>query len=417
MDIQLSLSGVPTDNVSVSWKTVDDTALAGVDYIAASGVVTFSPGKQSSKISVNVLDRDTHNKRQFLIVLDNPVNAVISDDSATCSIIPVVLNGPLVKASLITNAYDMQNGRGGYFHYNSGTSEGQSIAIEGAFRASRVLRGGNAFEQTAADWFKLLGIAFLNAIGTGSLRGPILRQPFPTSADTITLLHWLFAAKGDVPGQAATYDYVGVVSGGKIIIPRADIYNVWMIYPTDATILYQSPYSPVYDASGNEVQVRITNWKAENGNTIITIPPGAPSKSQWKVVFGYNEGNIPQGQGFEAYPFWTPIADGYAACAPDTFRWFDIAIDEAMKAVTDPKWKMLRDALRKSAVRGQAITDLREVLKPLKGMPVFPPSGQQPDGMFCWPEYQEHCYLVKHQMQSVQSIWYCYPSGSVQHLL
>lgn len=389
---------------------MDDTAMAGVDYVAASGTLTFSPNQTSQTINIDTIQRDSSNKRRFFVVLDNPVNAVISDGVGECLIRPVLANGPLIKTSLIANAYNNQLGRGGYFHSNSGTSEGQSVAIEGALRAARVLMPGNAFEQSAGEWFKMLGISLLNAIGTGSLRGPMLRQPFPASADTITLLHWLFAAKGDIPGQVATYDYVGVVAGGKITIPRTDIYNVWMIYPTDAYLLYQSPYSPAYDSSGNEVQVRITNWKVENGATVVTVPDGAPAKSQWKVVFGYNQGNIAQGEGFEAYPFWTPIPDGYAACAPDTFRWFDIALTEVMKVVTDPKWNILRAAMRKSAVRGQAISDLREVLKPMAGLPVFPVSGS-PDGMFC---YSTHPRATSGQGGAGSNFWSREADGNIK---
>lgn len=410
MKIQVNLSGSSEKEVSVNWHTEDGTAIAGVDYIAASGVINFPPGKASQTITVETLQRSTSNRRKFFVVLSDAVNVEIVDATGECSLVPVLVNGPLAKSSLLTNAYDRQNGRGGYFHFNAGTSEGQSIAIEGALRAARVMKQGDAFEQSAGDWFRMLGISFLNAIGTGSLKGPMLRQPFPTSADTITLLHWLFAAKGDIPGQVATYDYVGTVSNGKITIPRTDIYNVWMVYPTDASLLYQSPYSPAYDASGNEVQVRISDWKVENGATVITLPGSAPSRTQWKVVFGFYQGNIPQGAGFEAYPFWTPIADGYAACAPDTFRWFDIAITEAMKVVSDPKWNILRAAMRKSAVRGQAISDLREVLKPMAGMPVFPVSGS-PDGMFC---YSTHSKATSGQGGAGSNFWSREPDGNIK---
>lgn len=389
MIISILLSRAATEDVSVSWQTIDDTAIAGVDYVAASGTVHFKKGEVAKNIDIEVIPHATSNSRQFFIELSGPVNAVILDGIGECSIIPVNANGPLVKSSLITNAYNNQLGRGGYFHSNSGTSEGQSVAIEGAIRAWRVLNGGDSADKSAGEWFKLLGISLLYGIGSGSRNGPILRQAFPAHADTITLLHWLFAAKGDIPGQVATYDYIGSPSNGTITIPRTDIFNVWMIYPTDAAMLYQSPFSPVYDANGDEVQVQITDWRIENGQTIITIPATAPDKTQWKVAFGYYRGLIKQGQAFEAYPFWTPIDDGYAACAPDTFRWFDIAITEAMKVVTDPKWNILRSALRKSAVRGQSITDLREVLKPLAGMPVFPASGKQPDGMYCYSTHKQ----------------------------
>lgn len=389
MDITVSLSKKATELTSVRWETVDDTALQGVDYVHGSGTLTFSQGVTNATIQVETLERSTKNKRRFFVKLSNPVNALLTDATGDCQLIPVDPNGPLVKFSLITNAYDRQNGRGDYFHFNSGTSEGQSIAIEGAFRAYRVLVGGNGAQKAAGDWFKLLGVSLLYAVGSGGRRGPMLRQPFPTNPNTITLLHWLFAAKGDVPAQVATFDYVGTVVAGKISIPRSDINRVWQIYPTDAALLYQNPFSPAYDASGNEVQVTIADWTVTGGKTVITVPTTAPSRTQWKVVFGYNQGTIKQGAGYEAYPLWTAIADGYAACAPDTFRWFDITLTEAMKTVTEPKWGMLRAALRKSAVRGQAISDLREVLKPLAGMPVFAPNGQQPDGMFCYSSHEQ----------------------------
>lgn len=389
MIIQVNISRSSSESIMAEWATADDTAIAGIDYIPASGVIEFKPGETSKEIEIEIITRKTQNKRRFFVILDNPVNAVISDPQAVLQIIPVIVNGPLVKSSLITNAYNNQLGRGGYFHSNSGTSEGQSVAIEGALRAAKVLAAGNDADKAAGEWFKLLGTSLLYGIGSGSKNGPVLRQPFPTSADTITLLHWLFAAKGDIPGQKANYSYVGTVSNGTIVIPRNDIFNVWQIYPVDASLLYESPYSPAYDASGNEVQIEISDWEISGTNTIVTIPYTAPAATQWKVVFGYYSGVIKQGQALEAYPFWTPIADGYAACAPDTFRWFDIAITEAMNMIADNRWANLRAALRKSAVKGQAISDLREVLKPLSGMPVFPPSGQQPDGMYCYSTHKQ----------------------------
>lgn len=389
MIILVNISRRSSESVLVGWATADDTAIAGIDYVPASGVIEFKPGETSKEIRIETIARNTQNKRRFFIILDNPVNAVISDPQAVLQIIPVIANGPLIKSSLITNAYNNQLGRGGYFHSNSGTSEGQSVAIEGTLRAAKVLAAGNNADKEAGEWFKLLGTSLLYGIGSGSKNGPVLRQPFPTSADTITLLHWLFAAKGDIPGQKANYSYVGTVSNGTIVIPRNDIFNVWQIYPVGASLLYENPYSPAYDASGNEVQIEISDWEISGTNTIVTIPSTAPAATQWKVVFGYYSGVIKQGQALEAYPFWTPVADGYAACAPDTFRWFDIAITEAMNMIADNRWANLRAALRKSAVKGQAISDLREVLKPLSGMPVFPPSGQQPDGMYCYSTHKQ----------------------------
>ena len=414
MKIDILLSRASLDSTSVAWSTMDGTALSGIDYIEDGGVIQFAPGETKKSIEVDIIERTTSNKRKFFIVLDQPVNAVISDDTGVCELAPVVVNGPLVKSSLITNAYNNQLGRGGYFHSNSGTSEGQSVAIEGALRADRVLSGGNTDEKAAAEYFRMLGISLMYGIGSGSRNGPILRQAFPTDVNTITLLHWLFAAKGDIPAQQATYDYVGVPVSKKITIPRADIFNVWKIYPVDAYLLYESPFSPAYDSAGNQVDVPIAQWKVVNGQTVITVPDTAPNLSQWKVVFGYEQGIIRQGEGFEAYPFWTPIADGYAACAPDTFRWLDIALTEGMKVIADNRWNVLRSALRKSAVRGQDITDLREVLKPLANVPVFPPEGQQPDGMFC---YSTHEKAVSGQGGAGANFWSRDGAGNIRGVI
>lgn len=173
MHINIWLSRAATEDVSVNWQTVEDTALAGVDYTPASGVLEFKRGEASKAVEVEVLSRSTSNPRQFFIQLAEPVNATITDGLGECRLIPVNANGPLVKAGLVTNAYDRQNGRGDYFHFNAGTSEGQSIGIEGALRAARVLLSGSDADKEAAGWYRLLGIP---GIAVGDRRADALHM-------------------------------------------------------------------------------------------------------------------------------------------------------------------------------------------------------------------------------------------------
>lgn len=112
MEILISLSKSSGETISVHWHTEDDTAIAGIDYIASSGEAIFQKGETQKAITVPVIDRQTSNKRKFLVLLDAPINATIKDAEAECSIVPVLVNGPLVKSSLITNAYNNQLGRG-----------------------------------------------------------------------------------------------------------------------------------------------------------------------------------------------------------------------------------------------------------------------------------------------------------------
>lgn len=69
-------SGVP---VSVDWVTVDGSATAPADYVAASGTVTFPAGSTSQPVSVPLVDDgvDEPNER-FFVQLSNPVSCSIA---------------------------------------------------------------------------------------------------------------------------------------------------------------------------------------------------------------------------------------------------------------------------------------------------------------------------------------------------
>ena len=400
----VTLTPAPTAPALLDWHTVPGTAVAPSDFTAASGTLSFAAGETAKQIVVAVRDDiDGAPEEQFTVVLSNPRGCTIGDDTGIC-ILPgdepvVSINGPLIKNGLITNAYHNVQGRGGYFHHNSGTSEGQSVAIE-----------ASEPEQTAANWYKALAYDLLDAMGNGSGTGAMLRQAIPDDPETLTLLHWLFAARGDIPSQGINYDFWATKSGNKLVIPAVvpegalgqahrggpDVFRVWMIYPKTSDLLYISPYSTTYDATtpAGDTSVPITedDWQQVGSTVEITIPAGAPSGvSQWYVVYGYqNAGTIEQGDAQEAYPNWTPIPDGYAACAPDTFRWFDLAMQLAVaqdsrfgKAAA---WEKLQLAMRRTAVKGQALSDLREVFKPMPGFAAIPVGGE-PSGMFCYAQH------------------------------
>lgn len=310
--------------------------------------------------------------------------------------------GPLIVDGLIVNAYHHETGRGGYFHHHSGTSEGQFIFIYGLFLAYEQLKDNpSSAVQAVADYYLDLALEMLDAMGDGGLLGPMLRQPIPDDPETITLMHWLFAARGDVPGQGLIYAYETAPAGGQLTIPAnangASVFRVWAIYPGTSELLFNNPYSPAFDIASPGAPTQITldesDWTRVGATTRITIPPGSPSHATWKIVFGYNTKTIiPIKHGYEAYPEWTPIQPGYSACAPDTFRWFDQAMEKAIlwdarDGMTE-QWENLRAAMRRSAVRGQAISDLREVIRPMPGFPAIPVKGD-PDGMFSYSDHPD----------------------------
>ena len=78
----VTLSNPSYQIVTVHYQTANDTAIAGEDYTATSGTLTFDPGETSQNVPVTILP-DTVNEatEQFFLNLDTPVNAAIADAS------------------------------------------------------------------------------------------------------------------------------------------------------------------------------------------------------------------------------------------------------------------------------------------------------------------------------------------------
>jgi hypothetical protein len=79
MTFTLSLSQASTRPVTVRWGMANGTAIAGRDYVAAAGRVTFAPGQTRRTITALVLgDRTAEADETFRIGLASPVNATLS---------------------------------------------------------------------------------------------------------------------------------------------------------------------------------------------------------------------------------------------------------------------------------------------------------------------------------------------------
>lgn len=84
----VKLSAPSTNSVTVKYATANGTAIAGSDYTAASGTLTFAAGVTSKTITVYVKGDTTKEANEtFLVKLTSPVNAVIGTAQATGTII------------------------------------------------------------------------------------------------------------------------------------------------------------------------------------------------------------------------------------------------------------------------------------------------------------------------------------------
>jgi hypothetical protein len=83
----VTLSAADTHPVVVDYATTDGTAIAGADYVATSGRLTFNPGETSKTFSVTI-NGDTlfEANETFFVDLTNPVNANLLQARATGTI-------------------------------------------------------------------------------------------------------------------------------------------------------------------------------------------------------------------------------------------------------------------------------------------------------------------------------------------
>lgn len=86
---RVSLSAVAADAVTVKYLTANDTATAGIDYVASTATLTFAPGVLSQQFTLTVYGDPFYEADEaFTVTLSNPVNAVLSPDPvATCTIV------------------------------------------------------------------------------------------------------------------------------------------------------------------------------------------------------------------------------------------------------------------------------------------------------------------------------------------
>ncbi|HEX9946054.1 MAG TPA: Calx-beta domain-containing protein, partial [Allosphingosinicella sp.] len=87
VNFTISLSFAPTGPVTIDYSTADGTAVAGSDYVATSGQLSFAAGETSKTVSVPVIgDTRPESAEAFTLTLANPTGATLGDSSGTATI-------------------------------------------------------------------------------------------------------------------------------------------------------------------------------------------------------------------------------------------------------------------------------------------------------------------------------------------
>ena len=83
LDVIIVRSGDPSVPVSVSYSTVDGTAVSGADYEAASGTLEFTASQRRKTITLSAIDDDLEEGDEtFSMTLSSPTGAVLTEPSS-----------------------------------------------------------------------------------------------------------------------------------------------------------------------------------------------------------------------------------------------------------------------------------------------------------------------------------------------
>ena len=87
--VNLKLSSAQTEPVTLNYKTVDSTAIAGKDYVGIeNGSFTFNPGETSGSFDIEIIsDTIMEFTRQFTVKFSDVTNATLSTGRAIINII------------------------------------------------------------------------------------------------------------------------------------------------------------------------------------------------------------------------------------------------------------------------------------------------------------------------------------------
>ncbi len=142
MSFTVRLSKPSLVPVTVNFATQDTFAIAGVDYVATNGLVTFAPGVTNQTIVVKIIgDALDENNETFRVLLSNAVNATladaqavgtITDDDATPTL--VFAHPSIVEGNVGANNYTLPvslsavSGRSVSVFYTTATNVGGAVS-------------------------------------------------------------------------------------------------------------------------------------------------------------------------------------------------------------------------------------------------------------------------------------------------
>jgi hypothetical protein len=188
----VALSSQPTGPVTVQYSTANGTAVAGADYVAKSGTLTFPAGTTTRTVAVTILNDSVYEGNEtFSLNLSSPTGATIQDGQGVATIVD---DEPDIVVSV----------------HETVVTEGSTGTTGATFL---VTLSGTSALTTTVDWATADGTAtapadYLSASGTLTFPPGVVSQPVTVQVvgDTAVETDETFLVNLSAPVNAAIGD-------------------------------------------------------------------------------------------------------------------------------------------------------------------------------------------------------------------
>ncbi|MBV9495282.1 MAG: right-handed parallel beta-helix repeat-containing protein, partial [Acidobacteria bacterium] len=260
MPFTIALSAPSEQTVTVNYATANGTAIAGSDYTATSGVVTFSPGTTSQTINVPISgDTVAEANETFSVNLSTPSNATI----ATASAIGTIVNDdadPVVSIGDVSQAEGNSGTSGFTFNVTLSAPSEKTVTVSYATSNGTATAGSDYVAATGT-------VTFAPGVTTQTVTITVLGDTAnePNETFNVTLSSAVNATIGTAVGTGTIVDDDGA--------PVLSIGNVSLAEGNSGTTTFRFPVT-LSSPSGQTVTV---SYATANGTAIAGSDYGATS--------------------------------------------------------------------------------------------------------------------------------------------
>jgi hypothetical protein len=182
----VSLSAASASPVTVDYQTANGTALAGSDYTANSGKLTFSPGEVSRTVAVTTIqDQVVEPTETFALRLAGPTGATIADGEGIGTILDDDTATPALRVS------DASVAEGGLLNFTVSLSAASNSTVQVNYRTSNytasapsdyVAKATTMLTFNKGETSKVVSVQTIQDPGVEANEVVLLRLSSPTGA-------------------------------------------------------------------------------------------------------------------------------------------------------------------------------------------------------------------------------------------